>query len=119
MGKPELEFHAPGRHACFDQNGMQVFFQFIVFFELEGGHVHSNPGWCDAGIQPFLHLPASLAHDPMPERHDQPAFLRDRNELAGRDHSARWMTPTNQRFDTDNAGRISVNLRLIHKKELP
>ena len=66
---------------------------------------------------PGRELDTGLMQDPVAERQDKAGFLRQRDELAGRDESALRMQPAHQCFGADHAAR-RIHLRLIVKNQL-
>ena len=101
-----------------------------------------GPHWTDAGIAnafdcrmqtienirerfvterllgPRRGLHARFAEHPRADRHDEPALLRDRQELVGREHAAHRVLPPQQRFEPDDLRRLEADERLIVHVEL-
>src|SRR5580658_3986063 len=67
-----------------------------------GGFFPTRPG-CD--------LSACCFEDPVSKREDQPRFLRQEDELAGRKNAARGMFPSDESLSADY--RAAIYLRLI------
>ena len=67
--------------------------------------------------RPRCGLAACRAQDPFAERDDQPAFLGERDEGAGRHKPVARMMPAHQRLEAGDLA-IDVGLRLIVKFEL-
>ena len=70
-----------------------------------------------------LPLPGDVLHTggvqhPFPDRHDEPGFLGERDELDGRHNTEIGMLPAHQRLDARDPLRIEVELRLIMQEEL-
>ena len=60
-------------------------------------------------LRPGGGLAAGLAQHPFADRHDEPAFLGERDEGAGRDQATLRMLPARQRLE---AGDLAVDARL-------
>jgi len=71
--------------------------------------------WRNAFGLPRLHLPAGLIADPAPELLHRPGTLRNGNERAGREQSARLVIPPHQGLDAGQAPGRELDLRLIVK----
>jgi hypothetical protein len=62
-------------------------------------------------------LTAGLLQDPAPDRHDQPGFLRDRDEAVRHDQAALRVLEPEQRFDADDPAVVHRHLRLVVQLE--
>ena len=90
----------------------------VLLPELPRRHVDAYHHRRQAGVLPRLVLSTGFAQHPIADRHDQAAFLSQRNELHRRDHAKSRMIPTNQRFDREDAPCAQIDLRLIVQDEL-
>ena len=65
-----------------------------------------------------LHITQGPGNDPVAQRHDQPALLGQRYELAGREQAALAVTPAHQRFQPDNLAGAQIQTRLVMQFQL-
>src|SRR5258705_9843746 len=68
--------------------------------------------------RPLCRVGASFAQDPLAKRNDQPAFLRQRDELVRGYEPALGMTPANQCFDAASVELARIDDRLVVQLEL-
>src|SRR5215475_9571825 len=68
--------------------------------------------------RPLYCVGASLAQNPLAERNDQSAFLRQRDELVGVYEAALGMAPAHQRFDAASVELTRIDDRLVVQFEL-
>src|SRR5258706_12183859 len=88
----------------------------------EGGVIELTAGRVDRYGYPVFVVPptrvlARGAQDPGADGQDEPAALRDRDELGGRDQRAAVGQPPQQRLDRHDPARVQVEDRLILQYE--
>ena len=67
---------------------------------------------------PLGQVPAGLAHDPQPERHDQPGLLGDAQEPVRHDQPALRVLPAHQRLGANHLPRRQVHPGLVVEAQL-
>src|ERR1700704_1652884 len=90
----------------------------VALPELCRGDVDGNAHRWKTVALPRADLPARLPHDPLPNRYDQPALLRQWYEVIGRDETALWVMPAKQCLGAAKLSRSRVDLGLIVQLEL-
>src|SRR5205807_5108254 len=86
----------------------------IVLLELRRRHVDRELEM----RRPLCCVGAGFAQDPLAERNDQSAFLRQRDELVGGYEAALGMAPANQRLDAASLELACIDDRLVVQLEL-
>jgi hypothetical protein len=112
----QLELEAPRIEAAVPQRPHDLGDHGLLA-ELPGRDVDADADRRQACILPCPVLPASLAQDPIADRHDEARLLRHRNEPRGRDRPERRMIPADQRFDCKDFAGAQVELRLVEEEE--
>ena len=105
----DFEFEHRGIDAADPQGFSHVIRQRRVG-QLVGGKVHRNRKVRHASALPCLGLAACLVDDPLAERDDEVAGLRNGNEAVGPEHAQRRMVPADQRFDAEQLAGAEFDL---------
>ena len=71
-----------------------------------------------ARSDPLGRLPARGVEHPGPERHDEPGFLAQSEELLGQQQTALGMTPAHERLGTHHRPAVQIDHRLVVQLEL-
>ena len=103
--------HAVGRHALVD-----VLDQVAAFEQARRQVDRDRIGKTEIDL-PDLGLAGGLLQGPFAQRHDQPGFLGQRNEIA-RWHQRGAALPAHQRLGADHARRSHVDLGLVMQDQL-
>lgn len=74
----------------------------IFLLKLPRRHVDADGNGRTACILPFLILAACLMQNPVSKGHDEPGFLRQRDELDWRYHAECWVFRTDKGFHGKN-----------------
>ena len=82
--------------------------------ELDGGKINRH----DERPVPGSRLDASGSQHPLTDRDDQAAFLRDRNEIGGRDETPAGVVPSQQRLIAGDFQGGAVEERLVRQGQL-
>jgi len=97
----DLELEAARREPGLHQDRLDRLHD-VLLPELARREVHRDLHPGVAQVEPGPTLAAGLLQRPQPDRHDEPALLRDRDEFRGRDHPL-LVVPAQQRLRAEEA----------------
>jgi len=106
----DLDLEAARREPGLHQDRLDRFHD-VLLAELARREVHRDLHPGVAQVEPGPALAAGLLQRPQPDRHDEPAFLRDRDEFRGRHHPLP-VVPPQQRLGAEDAPGLQRHDRL-------
>ena len=86
--------------------------------DLLRGNVDADRDVGIAGGVPAGDLIAGLAQDESADRHDQPGFLGNRDELDRFDYASGTVVPTEERLERLDPAGLEIHQRLVSHREL-
>ncbi|MNI54519.1 hypothetical protein D3C73_1094170 [compost metagenome] len=84
--------------------------------DLRDIHGHGND--LAALLLPGFYLGTGRAEHPLLQRNNKSRFLRQRNELQGRNHAQNRMLPAHQRFKTNDFTAADIDFGLVEQPDL-
>ena len=89
----------------------------ILVAQLRRRDIHRNAHRWKARVLPRAILPAGCAQYPATHCEDEPAFLRDRDELLRNEQTSMRMAPANEGFDARGRAAPQIHDRLVVQRK--